>query len=231
MNKKIEDTLNKQIFNLAYEVVKDEFTNPCFQSAEVERSITVRLGVCKMGGDPCIEGILHTETGDKRIAYETLLQIPDKTLIRNDIQKFVTDCDITKAWMDKLPKNYDILSHRSDKGYERLLDLRPDTVVVLVKDGVPVEKTDFGKAVDKVFPRIKEINEKLFEQEKSETSKSEKANEKSEKDGFPSNVEDYYNDKDFPERDTTKDRDTSDIDVEPFGGAFVGGVERDDYDD
>ena len=65
--------------------------------------------------------------------------------------------------------------------------------------------------------------------EKPETPKSEKVNEKSEKNGFPSSIEDYYNDK--PERDTTKDRDTSDVDVEPFGGAFVGGVERDDYDD
>ena len=227
MKKEIENALNKQIYSLVAKAIEDEFTNPCFQSAEVERSITVRIGICGYGGAPSIEAILTTETGDKRIAYEALIQVPDKCLVRNDVQKFVTDCDITKDWADKLPKNYDILSKR-DKGYERILDLKPDTVVVLVKDGVPVDREEVQKAIELLFPEKK--NPETVE--KPETPKSEKAKEKPEKDGFPSNIEDYYNDKGFPEDDKTKERDTSDVDVDPFDGAFTGGVGRmDDYYD
>lgn len=119
-----------------------------------------------------------------------------------------------KAWADQLPKGYDVLDKETKDGrvanYKELLNLKSETVIVLVKDGVPVDRELVDKKIEELFPNPES------EEKKHETTAS-----------TPEQSSDY----DIVEDDGTEDRDTSDVDVEPFGGYFAGGVERDDYDD
>lgn len=209
-----ESQERKQIYTSTARAVESEFTNPCFQSADIERSITVRIGIPSVPEFcPAIEAILKTPEGDKRIAYEPILSIPSNDFIRYTVQKFVTDCDITKDYADKLPKGFDCLT-KTDPGFEKALSLKPETVIELVKDGVPIDREQIDKKIEELFPKEKSA-------EKVEDST----------DTASPSLEPNYEDKEDYERNAAKDKDTSDVDVEPFGGAFVGGVERDDYDD